>query len=514
MHEIEVVLILLVAVAGLALLASRLGIPYPILLVLGGLPLGFAPGLPRVQVDPDYVFLLLLPPVLYQAALFTSWRDFRANLRPISLLAVGLVLATTCAVAAFAKLLVPSIPWAVAFVLGAIVSPPDAVAASAIAQRLRLPQRIVVILEGESLVNDATGLVAYRMAIAAVVTGAFSLSAAAGKFVVMAVGGVAVGLVVGAIAAFVRKRMRDAPVEILVSLLTPYAAYIPAELGGVSGVLAAVAAGLFVARRLPQLTTSKTRVQETAVWDMVVFVVNGLVFVLIGLQLRGVVEGLKTESPAFLVGVALAISFVVVAVRILWVYPAAALARGSLGPKEAVVVGWTGMRGVVSLAAAIALPTTTASGAPFPERDLVVFTSYVVILVTLVVQGLTLPRLILRLGVVAPAHHDEEERALLEGARAALSRLDEIRASGGAPDDVLVEARRRYELRIAQIEAAKKGAASVAAVAATVRRELDAEAVRAERRAVVELRDRGVIGDEVLHRRLQALDLEELGLRA
>ncbi|HZY56774.1 MAG TPA: cation:proton antiporter, partial [Rubrobacteraceae bacterium] len=304
------ILVLLGAVAALATLAHRLGVPYPILLVLGGLVLGFVPGLPQVELKPELVFLLFLPPLLYVSALFTSWRDFRANLRPISLLAVGLVLMTTCVVAVVAHAAIEGLDWASAFVLGAIVSPTDAVAATAVAQRLGVPRRIVTVLEGESLVNDATGIVAYRIAAAAVVPGAFSLWEAGLQFVVGAVGGVAVGLAVGWVILWARRHVSEDPsVQNIISLLTPFVAYLPAEELPAyiqddlhfSGVLAVVAAGLYLGRRGPYVISPETRLQGYAVWELVTFLLNGLIFILVGLQLRGIVEGLSEYSVTNLV---------------------------------------------------------------------------------------------------------------------------------------------------------------------------------------------------------------------
>jgi len=294
-HVIETVLGLLVAVAGLALLARKLQVPYPILLVIGGLLLALIPGLPRVRLNPELVFLFFLPPLLYPAALFTSWRDFRANLGSISLLAIGLVLFTTVAIAWVAHILT-GMPWAAGFVLGAIVSPPDAVAAATIAHRLRLPRRIVTILEGESLVNDATALVTYRFAVAAVLSGSFSLASASVWFLAAGAGGVLFGLLIGWVAATIQTRLDDPPVQVTISLLTPFAAYLPADRLGLSGVVAAVTAGLYLGWRAPEIVNARTRLQAFPVWGMVVFLLNGLIFILIGLQLPEVIGNLSGRS--------------------------------------------------------------------------------------------------------------------------------------------------------------------------------------------------------------------------
>src|ERR1700730_13145036 len=295
MREIELVLGLLVAVAALAMLAHRLSVPYPIVLALGGLLIGFVPGLPEVQLAPDLVFLLFLPPLLYISAFYTSIRDFRAQARPILSLAIGLVVATTVVVAVVVHAAIPGLDWAVAFTLGAIVSPPDAVAATAILRRLPVPRDIVTVLEGESLLNDAVGLVAFRVAVLAAVTGAFSVTQTAGSFVLVGVGGVTVGLVTGWIVARLRRQLKDPPVEITISVLTPFAAYLPAEALGGSGVLATVACGLYLGRQAPSLMAADTRVQGRAVWDTLVFLLDGFVFVLIGLQLPGIVARLASR---------------------------------------------------------------------------------------------------------------------------------------------------------------------------------------------------------------------------
>src|SRR4051812_10166481 len=391
LQTIEEILGILAAVAALALLSRKLPIPYPIILVLGGLALALIPGLPRVPLNPELVFLFFLPPLLYPAAIFTSWRDFHANLRPISLLAVGLVLFTTTAVGYLAHYFIEGFPLAAGFVLGAIISPPDAIAATAIAGRLRVPRRIVTVLEGESLLNDATALVAFRFAVAAVSTGAFSLTHATAQFFYVGIGGILVGLAIGWISARIMKPIDDPPIEITLSLLTPFAAYLPAEQLHVSGVLAVVTAGLYHGWRLPELTSSRTRLQAGPVWEMIEFLLNGFIFLLIGLQLPEVLRRLAAHRLSQLLWYAAEISIAVIVVRILWVFPATYLPRllfTSLRQRDpypswrnVAIVAWTGMRGVVSLAAALALPLTLENGRPFPGRDLILFLTFVVILV-------------------------------------------------------------------------------------------------------------------------------------
>ena len=516
---------MLLAVAALALLARRLHIAYPILFVIGGLGLALIPGVPKIQLNPELVFLFFLPPLLYPAALFTSWRDFRANLRPISLLAVGLVLLTTVVIAFLAHYFM-NLPLAAGFVLGAIVSPPDAIAATAIADRLRVPRRIVTVLEGESLVNDATALVAYRFAIAAVVTGAFSLQHASLQFFVVCGGGILLGLIVGRLAEWFHKHVQDAPIEITVSLLTPFAAYLPAERLGISGVLSVVTAGLYLGWRLPEITDFQTRLDARPVWDTVEFILNGLVFILIGLQLPTVLHAAATDHlpKSQLIWYALIISLAVIVVRIIWVFPATYLPRilfKSLRKrdpcpswKHVIIVAWTGMRGVVSLAAALALPLKTDDGSPFPGRDLILFLSFVIILATLVVQGLSLPPLIRWLGVEDDDSLEKEEReARLAANKAALARLHQVAEKDPAKADALKRLRIEYEDRIRQLEAASTNHTDKRLRLFSDEYErLSCVALKQERETILQLRNQEVINDEVLRRIQQDIDLAEARL--
>ena len=522
---VEIFVGLLVAVAVLALLARKLHIPYPILFVVGGLLIALIPKLPKVRLDPELVFLFFLPPLLFPAALFTSWRDFRANLRPISLLAVGLVLFTTVAVALLTHYFM-NLPLAAGFVLGAIISPPDAIAATAIADRLHLPRRIVTILEGESLVNDATALVAYRFAVVAVTTGSFSLAKAGGQFFIVSIGGILLGIAIGWLASQFHKRVEDAPIEITVSLLTPFVAYLAAEHLGVSGVLAVVTAGLYLGWRLPELLSFRTRLRGGPVWEMVEFLLNGFVFILIGLQLPEVLGALSGHDISIrrLVWYALVISVAVILIRILWVFPATYLPRLMFkelcrrDPKppwqHVTIVAWTGMRGVVSLAAAMALPITLQDGKPFPGRDLILFLTFIVILATLVVQGLSLPLLIRWLGVEDDGSMEKEEReARLKANQSALARLNETTETDPAKDDALHRLRIEYEDHIRQVEGADPQSAG------TPLRRFSSEyerlshlALDQERHTIIQLRNEDVISDEVLRRIQRDIDLAEARL--
>jgi monovalent cation/hydrogen antiporter len=521
MNLAEVICTLLIVVATLAIVAKKVALPYPVLLVIGGLALGFVPGLPAVQLSPDTVFLFLLPPLLYPAAVFTSWRDFRANLRPISLLAIGLVLLTTVVVAAVAHAST-GLPWPAAFVLGAIVSPPDAVAATAITSRLRVPRNIVTVLDGESLVNDATALVAYRFGIAAMMSGTFSLPEAIGRFVLVALGGTAIGLGVGWLAAHVQRRLDDPPVQMTISLLTPFAAYIPSERLHVSGVLAVVSAGLFLGWRGPQILTARTRLNIYVFWEMVVFLLNGLIFVLIGLQLPRILHTPSGQSLRQLIWQGALISCVAILVRIAWVYAStkgmrlinAAFHNPNPHPawQNAAIIAWTGMRGVVSLAAALAVPLTLSNGNPFPGRDYILFVTFCVILATLVLQGLSLPTLIHRLGVVDDGLANVEERtARLKANEAAVAYPKEV--DNQFPPDMLERLRAEYDDRIRQLEVCADGECddSTNGLMASSYQRLQQDALDVERRTIIRLRDEFVINDEVL-RRIQA-DLDHAEAR-
>jgi monovalent cation/hydrogen antiporter len=536
--QLEIILGLLLAVAALATLATRLGVPYPILLVLGGSALGFIPGLPPVELDPELVFLLFLPPLLYVSALFTSWRDFRANVRPITLLAVGLVLMTTFVAASVAHTVI-GLPWGVAFVLGAIVSPTDAIAATSVAQRLGVPRRIVTILEGESLVNDATGIVAYRVAVAAVVTGAFSVWEAGLQFVVGAAGGVAAGFAVGWLVVWARRHLSEDPsVQNTISLLTPFVAYLAAEelphslwgllhdLFGVpgdlyfSGVLAVVTTGLYLGRKGPYIISSGTRLQGYATWELITFLLNGLIFILIGLQLRSVVEGLNEYTAGQLVSYALLTSLTVILVRMVWVFPATYVPRWvsrrirerdpSPSWRNVSIIAWTGMRGVISLAAALALPLQTASGVLFPDRDLIIFLTFCVILATLVVQGLSLPVLIRALGLEDDRIGDKEEtHGRVSIAEAALERLDELVDEDWVREDTAERMRGLYSYRRNRFASRFEGDPEGVEERSAAYQHLMVELLGAQRLRLITMRDEGSIGDEVMHRIERDLDLEE-----
>ncbi len=523
MHTVETILALLGLTTALALLARKMDVPYPIFLVVAGMGLGFVPSLPEVVFDPQLVFLLFLPPILYAAGYFTSWRDFRANIFSITLLAVGLVVATTTAVAAAVHMLVPDIAWPVAIVLGAIVSPPDAVAAMAIARRLRLPRQIVTILEGESLVNDATGLVLLKFATAAVVTGSFSVPKGVLEFVLIVAGGIAVGAALSLAFIWVERFIDDAILSTTASILFAFVVYIVAERLRVSGVLAVVVAGLLQGRYVPRIWSAETRVEGTAVWQTLVFILNALVFVLIGLQLPMILRGLDRPWPAVVDGIFAAFTAMVV-VRMAWMFPGAYLPR-YLSPKYrtthpyppwqgVTILGWAGMRGVVSLAAALSLPLTLASGQPFPARNFLIFITFALIFGTLVVQGLTLPPLIRWLRVEEDrSSKREEKKARLSLAEAALGRLD------GKLDDGTVHAHQvhpvkdEYVQKIRALKGLDQGGSHNGLASIQTSRSLRKEALDAQREELLRLWKEEVIGDDVLHRLQHELDLEDMRLR-
>ena len=511
---------LLVAIVALATLATRLRIPYAILLVLSGLLLGFVPGLPSIVLNPELVLVLFLPPLIYSSAWLTSSQEFRANLVPILQLALGLVLVTTIVIAVVVHA-IAGLSWPIAFVLGAVVSPTDAVAASATAQRLGLPRRIVSVIEGESMVNDATGLVVYRFAVAAVVVGGFSLWQAGLQLVAVSLGGLLIGLVIGWPVAWLHRHLDDAPIEITITLLTPYAAYLVADALQVSGVLAVLSAGLYLSRQSSRFFSSNTRLQGNAVWNVLVFLLNGLVFLLIGLQLHSIVEAITGHSLLALVWQALLISLAVIAVRIAWVFSAAYLPRlvsprlrardPYPGWRQVAMVAWVGMRGGLSLAAALALPFTLSGGLMFPQRDLVIFFTFCVILATLVGQGLSLVQIIGLLGLERDSSLEREHAlAHLVAARAALSRLDELTTEAWVPQDALTHLRSHYAQKLETLTEAMDGASDERFDGhAPVQQRLRQEVLRAERAVVIGLRDRGRIDDETLRLVERELDLEE-----
>ena len=520
MGHAELLLVgILVAVAGLAALAARLSVPYPILLVLGGAAFGFLPELPPVSLDPEVMLVVFLPPLLYKTAIYANIRDFRTDLRGLTLNAVALVLATMCAVSVCAHLLIPDLPWSAAFVLGAIVSPTDPVAAATIMRRLDAPRRLVSSIEGEGLFNDATALVAYRAAIGAVVAGGFSVVHAGLTFILGAIGGIAIGLVVGWLSAQIRKRVADIQVSVTMSLLTGYAAFVPADALGASGVLATVTAGIYMGVRGPQiLPAAQARLQGYFVWDIVDFILNATLFVLIGLQLRSVVNGLSGYSAATLTAYALAVIGVVVGGRLVWFFTVPYLIRlidrrpsqrqRRTPPWWRLVVAWSGMRGAVSLAVALAVPLATDSGAPFPHRDLIIFLTFAVIFATLVGQGFTLPAMVRRLNVRDDP--DEENRARLVATKAALAQLDALADEPWTRDEGVERLRALNQFR-KQRFAARAGVVDDEGYEDRSRayQQMLLMVLDAQRQALLQMRNNGEASNEVVNQILRDLDLEE-----
>jgi CPA1 family monovalent cation:H+ antiporter len=524
MQQAETVVMLFALVATLVIIARKLAVPYPVFLVVGGLALSFIPDLPDVKLNPAIVLYFFLPPLLYPAALFTSWRDFRRNLQPILFLAIGLVLCTMVVVAFVAHSLIPDLPWATAFALGAIVSPPDAIAATSVIRRLSVPRRIEAVLEGESLVNDATALVALQFAVAALITGRFSLGNAALHFVWAAIGGIGFGLLIAFIVRWVQRHLDDPPIQITISLLTPFLAYLPAERMHASGVLATVAAGIYLGWHSPLTIRARTRIPLLAFWEIVTFLLNGFVFITIGLQLPGIVFALRQESLKSPITNALLVSGAVVLVRIIWVFAANYLPqmvstkfrRRDPYPswKLATLVSWAGMRGVVSLAAAFALPFALMDGSPFPARNYILFLTFCVILTTLVVQGLTLPLIIKKLRIGVDHSTDEEERsARVEANKAAIERIEELSGNGEFSRDTVDRLRAEYDERLQQLQLCSDNPDDCTGQIASPQFErLQQEALNVERSTIIRLRNQRVINDEALRRIQRDLDLAEARL--
>ncbi len=517
-HEELQLLIMLAALAAMLVVAAVWDLPPALLFVTGGLVLGFIPGLPHFQLPPDLVLVAILPPLLYSAAFFTGLRDLKVNLRPIGLLSIGLVGATMGSVAVVGHEAVSGLSWAGAFTLGAIVSPTDALAATQIVRRVGVPRRIVAIIEGESLVNDGFALVLYKAAVTAAVAGTFSLWNASWHLVLNIVGGIAVGLAVAYVVRQVRRRIDDAPTEVALALLSGYLAYLPASALGVSGVLAAVTIGVYMGWYTPQLTTGTTRISGNSFWEIVTFIVNALLFALVGLQLHGILNRIGGRSTASLIGDAAIVAVVVIVTRIIWVpvftYVPRYLFRSirerdPYPPWQApAVIGWTGIRGAVSLAAALALPTN------LPGRDLIVFLTFAVILVTLVGQGLTLPWLIRMLHFEDDGGAEREDaKARIKAAEAALARLEELEAEGWVREDTAERTRGQYRFRANRFRARYEGVDDDGVEERSQQyQRLRRELLEAERQAVIGLRNEGRITEDVMQRVQRDIDLEDLRL--
>jgi monovalent cation/hydrogen antiporter len=521
-ETIQILLFLLAVLVAAALIARRLNTAPSIVLVVAGVLLALTPGLPPIELAPEFVLLLILPPLIYSAGVSMSWREFRFNLRPITLLAFGCVLFTTGAVAAAAYYLL-GVPWAVGFLLGAIVAPPDVVAPLAITRRLGLPRRLLVVLEGEGLANDATALILYRFAVGAITTGIFSPLQATGTFAAIVVGEIAFGIGVGWLSLNIRRWARDPRAEIVLSLMTPYVAYwVPEHFGG-SGVLATVATGLYVSWNGPLLIPSATRLQGIFFWDLIVYLIEGFVFLLTGLQARSIFERMQGLALRDVVVATVVTTVVIIVARFVWMYPATYLPRwlsASLRKRDPsppwqfpFVLAFTGVRGVVSLAAALAIPLMTASGQPFPHRDLILLTTFGVIVITLVGIGLTLPLVIRWIGITTFQHEEyEREREAELSARyqamdASLLRLGEIVRERELSEDVEALFKTRDSNRRALLPDTFADGDQVAQ--AEMNAELHAELIAIERKFLHQLLRDGKITDESRRRIERELDLEE-----
>jgi CPA1 family monovalent cation:H+ antiporter len=532
LHAVEtVILLLLVLVAAFAAVARRLKVPYPIVLVVAGLVISFFPRIPKVPLEPNIVFVIFLPPLLYASAWTMSWREFRRNGVVIGLLAVGLVGFTVWGVAEFSDRFITPLYWKPGFLLGAVVATTDAIAATSIAKSIGLPRRIVDILEGESLLNDATGLLALEIGIAIMVRGQMpTVGGGLTRLVYLITGGLVIGLLIGAVVGWLEKFIDDGPVELVVSLVVPYAAYLAGERAHASGVLAVVACGIYLSRRSTQFFSPAVRLQVNGAWEALTFMLNGLVFVLIGLQLPYVLAGIHGRyGVGTLIFYGVVFSAVLILLRLVWVFPAVKIAsfveRRWLGhtdevqlkPREVFVVGWTGMRGVLALAAAISVPEVLWNGKEFEARNLIVFLAFCVIFVTLVLQGLTLPALIRGLGLCGSTGMEPEEREARRAVlKAAIRYLEEGRKRSDAElehlhDDLL----HRYRHKLAVVGGgAEESVSEVDREAHSKMRSITAETLEAERHTLIGLRDRGQISDDVLRTIERELDLEERQYRA
>ncbi len=527
-QSVEIIfLLLMLFVAGFTALARKLQTPYPIVLVVAGLVLSFVPGIPRVALNPEIAFLVVLPPLLFAGAWLTSWRDFVYNLVSISFLAFGLVGFTVIGVAGAAHFLFPGFDWRLGLVLGAVIATTDAIAATSIAKRVGLPQRVVDVLEGESLLNDATGLLALEFGLAIVVAGQTpTVTSGFLRLAYLTVAGIGVGLLIGGLIHWVEHHIDDGPIEITMSFMVPYAAYLAAESIHASGVLAVVACGLYLGRASAHFFSPAVRIQAGAVWSVFTFILNGFVFVLIGLQLPIVREGIKTYSTMERLLYGGLFSLLVISLRLLWIFPGTAFAywirrnvfhQNERRPpiRQIFVTGWTGMRGVIALAAALSLPEKLANGNPFPQRNLIIFLTFSVILVTLVLQGLTLPALIRALGLAgASGPNCEETEARRIMAESALEQLERI--SGDAEEDfgtLFDDLKEHYRLRLSALprEGEHDDGSDPEAYARSLA--LSLQLLQVERETAVRLRNSGRINDEVLRQLLQELDLSETRYR-
>lgn len=530
-NQILLILGLLFAMALLYMLSQRLRFPYPIFLVIGGLLIGLIPGIPMVAIDPDIIFLVFLPPLLYEAAWFTSWNEFWARKRSIAFFAFGLVIITSVAVAYFSTAIIPGFTLALGFLLGGIISPPDAVAATSVLKEVKVPRRLQTILEGESLVNDASSLIVFRVALATVLTGEFVFKHAVLDFFVVAIMGIVTGVAVGLVFYFIHRLLpTNASIDTILTLMTPYIMYLAAEHFHFSGILAVVSGGLFLSYRSHDFLNYESRIQATGVWSSLIFLLNGLVFILIGLQLPGIIAGLGDYSIMEALGFAVVITLITIVIRILLVFPSAYIPRylsktireRETRPPFAMVfmAGWAGMRGVVSLAAALAIPLTLPSGEAFPYRNLILFITFVVILITLVFQGLTMPFLLrlFKLEEIDPRMPPEEQLSMIRLRMAKLS-IDQLDREHDEEVKTNAKLNRYYEQLLHVVGREEKMASG--ADAKEGRRqarerfnEIFLDLVASRRAELVNMRREKEFDEEVLREFQHTLDLEEARMRS
>ena len=528
MNDIQSLIVLVAIALVLVRFADLAAIPYPIVLVLGGLAIGFVPGDPQFELDPEVVFLVFLPPLLQSAGYWSSPQELRAELGPLTGLVLGLTLASMVAVAAVAQAAIPGLGWPEALVLGAIVAPTDPVAAIAVFDRVGVSDRVSLLVEGESMINDATALVAYRVALAAVVSGSYSIVEAAGDLVLGIAGGIAIGMTLCWLTIQALRRLDDPPLAILLSVLMGYAGFAIAEAIGASGVLAAVSGGLYLGWRSPEIFDADLRLNAVAFWRVLIFALNAILFILVGMQFPEVLRSVgDVLSVGEIIGYGLLVSAVVIIVRIAWqflpgslerVLPKAGVARTGDDWRESLLIGWSGMRGAISLAAALALPLELDSGASFASRDLILYLTVAVILVTLVAQGLTLPWLVKRLGLAASQPWAPDEAvARLAAAQAALDRLDELEASGDpVPETAIERLRELYRARFARCVASLSGKGGEIPIEDPLHgyRRLRQDLIGSERRTLLHMRGDGRVKQDVLRRIERDIDLDEARLRS
>lgn len=522
------VISLLFGIAFLTMLSRKLGISYPILLVISGLVISLIPGIPSITLQPELVFLIFLPPLLYSAAWNTSWKDFWKWKRPISLLAFGLVIFTSAAVAFISNAIIPGFPLAYGFLLGGIISPPDAVAATSVLQGLKVPKRVVTVLEGESLVNDASSLIVFRFALAAILTGQFHFGQAAKDFALVVIMGIVIGVAIAAIVYLVHRFFPTTPsIDAAITLITPFIMYITAEHFHFSGVLSVVSGGLFLTYRSNDFFNYETRLHIAGIWDTLTFLLNGFVFILIGLQLQGIVKGLGDNSIGEAIGYAVIISLLTIVIRIIWVFPNAYLPRllfksirqtePNPGWRNVFLVAWSGMRGVVSLASALAIPLTLPGGEAFPHRNLILFITFVVILVTLVLQGLTLKPMIRILKIKGPDEEKEKLQALalrIRLAESVLSYLDSNYSGELEQIDAYKRVRERYERMLEVTKKKLDGEVEDERNSFLPQyRQMLIELVHIRRRELNYSRHIGEFSEELIREREWELDLEEARLK-